>query len=280
MCGDLVQNPELYEKSRYTSSGIIFIGIDEKNDFPLHWHEHLEFHFLLQGSAKIRCGSKIIKLRKHSCLIVNSNELHMGLSKIPCVCFRFKLHPSFFENKHFIFENYIYDDTVISLMQKIIELYQNTDDSSKFITKGYIYQLIGYLCTHYTSKGLTYGTQQYNNDKIQRINSVASYLHANFASKITTNELAQMAHYNYSHFCHIFKEVFGVSVSQYLLSIRINKATTLLSTTDMTVTEIAENSGFLDPNYFSRIFKKETGFSPSHYREKVQSENYIERTYI
>ena len=272
MCGDLMHKPELYEKSQHSSSGIIFIGIDDKNDFPLHWHEHLEFHFLLQGSARIRCGTKIVKLKKNNCLIINSNELHMGLSKSPCVCFRFKLHPSFFENKHFIFENLVYDETIVSLMQKIIGLYKNTDDSSKFIAKGYVYQLIGHLCSHYASKEVPYSTQQQNNDKIQRINSVASYLHTNFASKITTCELARMAHYNYSHFCHIFKEVFGVSVSEYLLSIRINKATTLLSTTDMTVTEIAENSGFLDPNYFSIIFKKETGFSPSRYREKLQSD--------
>ena len=107
----------------------------------------------------------------------------------------------------------------------------------------------------------------YKTEKLEKMNTIASYMHQNFSSEITTEELVQMSHYNYSHFCHSFKEVFGTSANKYLLSIRLNKASSLLLTTDLNVTEIASLSGFTDPNYFARIFKKEKGLSPSGFRK-------------
>ena len=61
-----------------------------------------------------------------------------------------------------------------------------------------------------------------------------------------------------------------MSLTKYILAIRINKAESLLLTTDMNITEIAISSGFTDANYFSRVFKKETGKSPSKYREQAE----------
>jgi len=154
-------------------------------------------------------------------------------------------------------------------MIKIAELYRNTDDASLFLVKGYVFQLIGYLCNNYTAKSMLPNINQQNNEKLHQMNTIASYIHSNYASEINIETLAKMSHYNYSHFCHTFKEVFGMSAVQYILSIRINKASALLSTTDMNVTEIAFASGFSDAKYFARIFKRETGLSPSQYREKM-----------
>lgn len=260
---------ELYEKSRHTSSGITFIGFQEPNCFPLHWHEHIEFHFIIRGELKIQCGGQIIDLKQHDCLIINSNELHAGIEEKSCECFRFKLHPSFFDHKHYVFDNLIHDDTITSLMFKITELYQNTDDASVYIVKGHIFHLIGYLCSNYSSKVLSLKTLQQNNEKFQKMNTIASYLHSNYTAKINAETLALMSHYTYSYFSSAFKEVFGVSLTKYLLAIRINKASSLLSMTDMNITEIATSSGFSDANYFARAFKKETGLSPSQYREQA-----------
>lgn len=263
---------ELYEKSRHTKSGITFIDFKQPNCFPLHWHEHIEFHFIIRGNLKIRCGGQIIDLKEHDCLIINANELHEGIEENGCECFKFKLHPSFFDQKHYIFDNLIHDDTVISLMFKIIELHQNTDDASIYTVKGHIFHLIGYLCSNYTAKVLPLNALQQNNEKFQKMNSIASYLHSHYAAKIKAETLAEMSHYTYSYFSYTFKEVFGMPLTKYLLAIRINKASTLLSTTDMNITEIATSSGFSDTNYFARAFKKETGLSPSEYRERVRGD--------
>lgn len=256
---------ELYEQSQHTDSGIRFIAIGENSYFPLHWHEHTEVHFMIRGEAQIRCGSKIFSFKENDCIIVNSNELHEGIPGQSYQCFKFKLHPSFFNNKYFVFNNFIHDDDISHLMHKIIPIYENTDDASIFLTKGYMYQFASLLCEKFTNK--TFSEQKSNKEKLEKMNTVASYMHKNYATEITTEALVKMSHYNYSHFCHCFKEVFGVSANKYLLSIRLNKASSLLLTTDFNVTEIASLSGFTDPNYFARIFKKEKGLSPTDFRK-------------
>lgn len=261
---------DLYEKSTYTDSGIRFIGIEKDSYFPLHWHEHWEVHFMLNGKAQIRCGSKIISFKENDCIIINSNELHEGIPGEKHHCFKFKLHPAFFDKKHFFFKNFIHDDTVTALMHRIIEFFDKDDAPSKFAAKGYMYQLISYLCENFIDESQHVDV---NKEKFEKMNTVASYLHKNYASDITTDALAKMSHYNYSHFCHTFKEVFGLSVNKYLTDIRINKASSLLTTCDMNITEIASVIGFVDPNYFARIFKKEKGVSPSEFR-KLNSDNH------
>jgi len=66
-------------------------------------------------------------------------------------------------------------------------------------------------------------------------------------------------------FC-VFKECFGMSVSRYIQEKRIEKAKNLLDTTSFSVGEIALLVGYTEGNYFSKVFKKETGLAPTEYR--------------
>lgn len=221
---------------------------------------------MLHGNAQIRCGNSVYKIKENDCLIINSNELHEGVANQKYDCFRFKIHPSFFDNKYYVFKNLVNDATITDLMNKIVELSKNNDQASSFKVKGYMYLFVSHLCANYIDK--RFGEQQIYKEKIEKMNTVASFMHSKYASKITTEELARLSHYNYSHFCHTFKEVFGVSANKYLLTVRLNKACALLSSTNLNITEIAFLSGFPDPNYFTRIFKKEKGISPSDFRKK------------
>ena len=62
----------------------------------------------------------------------------------------------------------------------------------------------------------------------------------------------------------------GQSTAQFLANFRISKARILLTTTTASIKMITFQVGFKDPNYFSRIFKKQTGMSPSVYRKAVE----------
>lgn len=97
-------------------------------------------------------------------------------------------------------------------------------------------------------------------------------MYSHYATKIKVEDIAEMSHYTYSYFSSEFKEVFGMPLTKYLLSIRINKASTLLKATDMNITEIAACSGFSYTNYFARAFKKEMGLSPSEYRKQARGD--------
>ena len=93
------------------------------------------------------------------------------------------------------------------------------------------------------------------------------YFHENYNKPIRIEDYAAQQHMSVSWFIRNFKEYTEATPTQYLLSLRISNAQTLLETTNYNVTEISEIVGYDNPIYFSRLFKKETGRSPSTYRK-------------
>ena len=78
---------------------------------------------------------------------------------------------------------------------------------------------------------------------------------------------ADFCNLSLGRFSHIFKEGMGVSPHEYLTRIRIEKAEQLLTNTDLSIAEVAEQTGFSGQNYFSRAFKRYTGKTPREFAE-------------
>lgn len=95
---------------------------------------------------------------------------------------------------------------------------------------------------------------------------VLSFIEHNLGRNITVSSLAEIMHLHPNYFISTFKSHFGCPPKRYIMKIRIEKAKKLLRTTDDPVSEVACAIGINDIFYFSRIFKKETGFSPSTFR--------------
>jgi two-component system, response regulator YesN len=78
------------------------------------------------------------------------------------------------------------------------------------------------------------------------------------------------------YFSRTFKKVVGRGFADYLKDLRLKKALDLLSNPILRIKEIASLVGYQDPNYFSRLMKKETGYSPGEYREIMLKMNLPE----
>jgi AraC-like DNA-binding protein len=85
---------------------------------------------------------------------------------------------------------------------------------------------------------------------------------------LSVNTLAQMLGYNAKYISHIFKEKMGMGYSEYLRSLRIKYAVSLFDHGIESVKNVALLSGFTDPLYFSTVFKKTLGISPTEYKKK------------
>lgn len=103
----------------------------------------------------------------------------------------------------------------------------------------------------------------------EEIDYARKYFNEHYNEDISIEEYAQSRGMSVSWFLRNFKQMTMKSPMQYILTIRINNAVSLLETTDYNVTEISTIIGYDNPLYFSRIFKKQKGVSPSDYRKML-----------
>ena len=104
--------------------------------------------------------------------------------------------------------------------------------------------------------------------KRMELAAVKEYLDEHYTEKLTLDDLAEKFFINKFYLSKIFKETYGTTVNNYLISKRITRAKQLLRFTDMTVDEVGAAVGMGDANYFSRMFRKVEGSSPREYRKQ------------
>jgi AraC-like DNA-binding protein len=102
----------------------------------------------------------------------------------------------------------------------------------------------------------------------ETLHRIRIMMHENFAKDWPIEELAKMAHLSHSRFSSLYKKFFHISAHEDLLNIRITQAKSLLYIENHTIAEVALNCGFSDINYFSRYFKKITGYAPSKFKNQ------------
>lgn len=95
-----------------------------------------------------------------------------------------------------------------------------------------------------------------------------NYIGANFAKKLTLEEVAHLAYMSPSYFSNSFHQRMGITFSEYHSILRMNHAKELLATTNLRIYEVAERSGYEDFRHFSKMFKRRAGFSPAEYRKR------------
>lgn len=107
-----------------------------------------------------------------------------------------------------------------------------------------------------------------NEDPVRgRMRDVAAYLCEHAREQITLTEVAAHFAVSPSHLSRIFHQETGFGVREYLIHYRIRMACDLLLNSGLSVTQIADQCGFSDSNYFGDAFKKATGLSPREYRK-------------
>lgn len=105
-----------------------------------------------------------------------------------------------------------------------------------------------------------------NNNVVHNLAKAISYIENNYTKGISINQLAKLSNYSKRQFIRIFKNNYNCIPMDYITRLRLENACLLLRLKENSITEIATMCGYNDSNYFSRIFKKHRGMTPTQYR--------------
>lgn len=98
------------------------------------------------------------------------------------------------------------------------------------------------------------------------VTRILKYLNNNLSCEIRLDALCQEFYISKYYLCHLFKNAVGTSIFNYVLSRRLSNAKKMLILTDKPIWKIAIECGFVDFAYFSKIFKKQEGITPTYFR--------------
>lgn len=107
-------------------------------------------------------------------------------------------------------------------------------------------------------------------EAVSIIEKAKSYIRDNYKKDISLDEVSREVDISPYYFSKLFKQETGGNFIEYLTEVRLRNARELLKDSGLSIKEICAESGYSDPNYFSRIFKKYEGVTPSEFRERLR----------
>lgn len=100
-------------------------------------------------------------------------------------------------------------------------------------------------------------------------NTAYAYVDKHYNEDISLHDLASLVYMSEGHFCRQFKKQTGTNFLEYLTNIRVERAKPMLADLSMKIYEVSQQVGYQDSRYFSQIFRKVTGDTPTEYRKKI-----------
>lgn len=277
--------------SEFTQSEepIRFIRRNPQIPYPLHTHDFSELVIILGGRGTHITRYSRFELFAGDVFVINGEtthgyenpvDLHLinilyrpelltknaaDLTALPGYHVLFNLEPKFRENHQFNSKLHLTPRQITEITPLIKEI-ENELKSDKpgrlFMATARFYSLLGQLCRMYSTDEVSHGRQ------LLRIGKALSVLENSLQKLVTLTELTELTAMSVSTLNRTFKEATGYSPIEYHLRIRIKKASAILCSSSLNITEIAYRTGFDDSNYFSRQFKKIMGISPLEFRKR------------
>ena len=160
----------------------------------------------------------------------------------------------------------------VGFSSEIVHLYEEAFAKAKE-EAAYAQQTLAGIANHLI--GLMYSLERNNllnkdQNRVDMINRARLRIREALESNLTIQQVAQELGISYSNFRKLFKEYTGVAPSMYQQELRLQRAKEMLSTTNMSIKEIAYRLNFESPDYFSSKFKIKTGIKPSDFRSETR----------
>ena len=245
--------------------------IDEKCSglFEAHWHENLELLFFEKGHGTILINSIPHEFTDGTIMIVNSNNIHKFLNHVGDVTYHCLIIDHIFCTNYSLdftetfFTSFVTTPSVQKIITLIIEEYTKCNDhytvsNIRALTLMLINNLFRYNCNSRGSQ-----LSDTDNAKIELVKEAILFISKNYTKEIQIDTISSELAISKFHLCRIFKTTTGQTINSFINECRCHKAKVLLSNTSLSISKVADESGFNDTAYFTKCYKRQYGILPS-----------------
>ena len=129
--------------------------------------------------------------------------------------------------------------------------------------------LVNLLRSQTEDKGVNDIFLQEKEYAVKQVSDIIAFLKKSVYDSLSIDEIIKNSHYGRAYVMRIFKKETGCAIMEYFIKLKIEKAKDLLRDKQLSVREISDTLSFNEPNYFTKTFKRITGFTPSAYRRRT-----------
>jgi len=233
-----------------------------------HAHKCYEIYYLMSGEKSYFIEDNVYPLLPGDFALISGYVLHKTNGK----------------NFERILLNFDYEDLPLNLRDTVDTCFAKVVTHTPAKSRQYIEMLLRRMQQEFNENGhtplltaqftcLVMEIAKFAATKVEvtdaatrQILEIVRYVNDNFSEELTVEKLAERAFLSRSHFCRQFKKVTGFSPIEYIHSMRLRSAENLLENSDLSITEIALQSGFSGSNYFGNLFRRYRGMSPRAWR--------------
>lgn len=152
--------------------------------------------------------------------------------------------------------------TIQDIFKKLTECWNEKQPGYEFISRTLLQQLLIAIYQNVKKQNRNYATSL-------KINKIIQYMNQNITENIKLADLSKITQLSPTYLAKVFKAATGYSLIEFFNRMKIDKAKDLLIENNRKIKEVAREVGFADEFYFSRVFKKIEGISPSEYCNKI-----------
>ena len=250
---------------------------------PVHWHDELEIIYVKSGFLTVNISGENYIGKPGDAFVVSPGNLHFMGSQTGTVdyfTFLFPLKYIAFRTDDMLDDKLIeplnsghlmispeVKDTVKEQCEQLAGVYAaEIDESESKITVQIKKKIILLQFIHELwKKGFIVENDTTGRNTVEK--EMVSYIQQNYTGKILLREFGEQFHLSEKYISRYFKDHFHITLSQYVTYLRLEHAKQMLQETDISVTEVAMQSGYQNISYFIRSFKKTYGVSPLKYRK-------------
>ena len=274
-----------YNEQRQHRTGdfpLAYYPVDQRHPryrMPMHWHREAELIYVRAGRINLYIDEKEFCAEAGDLLVIGTGVLHGGDPEdcvYECIVFDTALLLSVAAcarqlsqlMNHSLFLRGAVLARDAALQDAVARLYtccQEGIAGNELNVMTALYGVFGALAAGSYDAGINAVSNRFG-QKAEQLKPALEYIETHYGQNITLDALARLTGLSPKYFCRFFRTIVHRSPIDYVNYYRVECASHFLSTTDMTVAEIAQHCGYNDSSFFIKQFKKYKGITPKQYR--------------